>query len=111
MNALDCPEARRWLRQAEYTLQSITADIRGGFYSWACFKAHQAAEFALKAILRAAGLKSFGHDLLNLWREALRLCGELVEDRECIVELNRLYIPPRHPDAWARGFDAFRGLY
>nr|WP_218184382.1 HEPN domain-containing protein [Aeropyrum camini] len=48
---LDCEEADRWLRQARYTLESVRSDYDGGFYSWACFKANQAAEYSLKAVL------------------------------------------------------------
>ena len=44
---LDCQEAKRWLKQAKYTIESIRVDINGGFHSWACFKAHQAAELSL----------------------------------------------------------------
>ena len=97
---LDCPEARRWLRQASYTLESARLDLEGGYYSWACFKAHQAAEYALKALLRASGLESFGHDLIALWRRALALCGGLEGLRGCVALLNKMYIPPRYPDAW-----------
>lgn len=98
---IDCEEALRWLRQAEYTLRSAEGDERLGFYAWACFKAHQAAEYALKALLRGAGIESFGHDLLSLWGKARSLCTELVELEECITLLNKMYIPTRYPDAWA----------
>ncbi len=97
----DCAEARRWLRQAKYTLKAVKPDINGGFYSWACFKGHQAAEYALKALLRGAGLESFGHDLLILWSRAREICIGLNELHECIAFLNKMYIPPRYPDAWA----------
>ena len=103
LTRLDCDEALRWLRQARHTLESIRVDLEGGFYDWACFKSHQAAEFALKALLRAAGVESFGHNLLELWRRAARLCRELEPLYECIASLNKLYIPPRYPDAWAAG--------
>ncbi len=98
---LDCEESLRWLRQAEYTLRSAESDEKLGFYAWACFKAHQVAEYALKAVLRGAGLESFGHDLLSLWGRAREVCGELGGLRECITLLNKMYIPTRYPDAWA----------
>jgi HEPN domain-containing protein len=99
----DCEEARRWLRQAEYTLKSARVDASSGFHAWACFKAHQVAEYSLKALLRGAGVESFGHDLVELWRKAVRLCPKLEELKECITLLNKMYIPPRYPDAWAGG--------
>lgn len=67
---LDCEEAHRWLRQARYTLDAVEVDVRGSLYGWACFKAHQAAGLALKALLGAVGAESFGHDLVDLWRRA-----------------------------------------
>ncbi len=97
----DCSEARRWMKQAAYTIESITLDLEGGFYSWACFKAHQAAEYSLKALLRGFGVESFGHDLLALWRKAKDLCESLNALWDCISLLNKMYIPPRYPDAWA----------
>ncbi|WP_131159458.1 HEPN domain-containing protein [Aeropyrum pernix] len=103
----DCEEAVRWLRQAKHTLESIRVDYEGGFYSWACFKANQAAEYSLKAVLRAAGLESFGHDLMALWRRARSLCQPLQEMEECIAVLNKLYLPPRNPDAWPGGAAPF----
>ena len=98
---IDCAEVRRWLRQAAYTLESARADASGGFHAWSCFKSHQVAEYALKAILRGAGVESFGHDLMELWRKASDLCDELKPLKDCIALLNKMYIPPRYPDAWA----------
>ncbi len=57
---LDWDEYRRWLDQAKATLRSIKADLEFGGYNWACFKAHQTAKYALKALLsgRKTGLRS-----------------------------------------------------
>ena len=98
---IDCGEILRWLRQAEYTLESARVDARSGFHAWSCFKSHQVAEYSLKAVLRGVGVESFGHDLMELWRKANSICGSLKELRECIALLNKMYIPPRYPDAWA----------
>ncbi|WP_148706413.1 HEPN domain-containing protein [Aeropyrum camini] len=104
---LDCEEADRWLRQARYTLESVRSDYDGGFYSWACFKANQAAEYSLKAVLRAGGVESFGHDLMGLWRRAKSLCPGLEDLRDCIALLNKMYVPTRYPDAWPGGATPF----
>ena len=103
MTPFDCEEALRWLRQARHTLASIRVDLDAGFYDWACFKSHQAAESCFRALLRGAGVESFGHNLLEFWRRTSRLCRELEPLYECIAMLNKLYIPPRYPDAWAAG--------
>ncbi len=38
-----------WMDQAEGDLEHARSDLKGGFYDWACFSSHQAAEKALKA--------------------------------------------------------------
>jgi len=60
--------------QAEYTFSHIDADIEAGGYSWAAFKAQQAAEFAMKSLLRGLGVPSFGHNLVKFYQELKRLC-------------------------------------
>ncbi|MCE4613758.1 MAG: HEPN domain-containing protein [Desulfurococcales archaeon] len=101
---LDWDEYWRWIRYAERTRQLIDADIEYGGYSWACFKSHQAAELALKALLHLVGNPRFGHDLVALLGEAVRVCGPA--DRSIVVcasVLNKMYIPPRYPDALPGG--------
>jgi len=60
-------EAKRWFRQAEADLAAVANDIDSSrpSYEWACFKCHQAAEKALKAVQYAinANDKTFDHDL------------------------------------------------
>jgi len=98
----DWDEYERWMDQAKYTLRSIEADVSFGSYSWACFKAHQAAEYALKAFLRGAGKPAFGHDLRSLALEAGEYCDhESILDR--VLLLSKYYIPPRCPDAFPGG--------
>lgn len=101
---LDCDEYQRWMRQAEYTLRSTRADMDIGAYAWACFKAQQAAEYDLMALLRALGKPAFGHNLVALFNELAGLCpaagGEL---RFCIGYLDKMYLTPRYPDALAEG--------
>lgn len=101
---LDWFEYERWMSQALKTYELIDADIEHEGYSWACFKAHQAAEYAIKALLYLAGKPGFGHDLLALARAASTVCGEPdASTRRCIVMLDKMYIPPRYPDAFPGG--------
>ena len=102
---LDVKEYRRWMSQARKTLELVDADIEYGGYSWACFKAQQAAEYALKALLMLYGEPLFTHDLSRLLRRASELCGEEPPEEvvECVFMLDKMYIPPRYPDAFPEG--------
>jgi len=50
MSYLDEGEFSRWMRSSTRTLESARRDLEAGDYSWACFKAHQAVEKALKVL-------------------------------------------------------------
>ncbi len=65
----DEAEYQRWLAHAEHTLAAAQADLDGKFFSWGCFKAQQAAEYALKGLLRGAGAPAIGHSVLQLLME------------------------------------------
>jgi HEPN domain-containing protein len=65
---LDEGEFERWMRSALRTLESARRDLNGGDYNWACFKSHQAAEKALKALLWGVGRPRSGHALTRLVR-------------------------------------------
>jgi len=101
---LDCDEYQRWMRQAEHTLRSIEADLSFGNYSWACFKAQQAAELAIKAMLRAMGRPAFGHNLVALFNDLAEPCGNVSDRlRFCVGYLDKLYSTARYPDALVEG--------
>ncbi|WP_456365424.1 HEPN domain-containing protein [Thermococcus sp.] len=91
-------EYDRWMRQAEKNLRSALRDLEGEDYEWASFKAQQAAELAVKALLRAMGFAPIGHSITRLLR-ALRDEGvEVPRDLfHRAVELDRNYIAPRYP--------------
>ena len=61
-------EYERWMRQAEKTLRSALRDLEGEDYEWASFKAQQAAELAVKALLRGMGFAPIGHSITRLLR-------------------------------------------
>ncbi len=101
---LDWVEYERWMSQAKKTLELIDADIVFEGYSWACFKAHQAVELALKALLHLVGKPAFGCDLTRLLRESSEVCSQPGRRvRVCASILDKMYIPPRYPDALPEG--------
>ena len=102
---LDEAEFGRWIESARRTLESARRDAEHGDYNWACFKAHQAAEKALKALLWGAGKPRTGHSLPKLLdniREELGIEAPK-EIQEACIRLNKLYTPTRYPDAWSEG--------
>lgn len=100
----DHEEFDRWMAQSRQTLDSAKVDAEHGFYNWACFKAQQAAEYALKAVLYGLGSPAAGHSILmlaDLLKNAEVLLPEdLLTDARA---LDRHYIPPRYPDAYPSG--------
>jgi len=102
---MDEQEFSRWIRSAERTLESARRDAEAGDYNWACFKAHQAAEKALKALLWGVGRPRIGHSLPRLLEHIGAELGVSVPDDvvEACMRLNKLYTPTRYPDAWSEG--------
>ncbi len=104
LSLFDEREFSRWMNQAEHTLSSAQRDATEGDYGWACFKAQQAAEYAVKALLRGLGLPAFGHSVLGLIREIRKQGFPVSEDAERYARiLDQYYIPPRYPNAYPEG--------
>lgn len=106
-NDVDCFDFdgfQRWMAQSEQTLRSAYVDAEHEFYNWACFKAHQAGEYSVKAILNGLGVSAIGHSvlvLLNLLNdEGIHIPDNLFADART---LDRHYIPPRYADAYPSG--------
>lgn len=88
---------------ARRTLESAARDVEGGDHNWACFKAHQAAGFAVRGLLYGAGRPARGRSVSKL----LEAAKDLVEVPGGLVELGKLldefHIPTRYVDAWSEG--------
>lgn len=96
----DETEYKRWLRQAQHSLESSKRDMKMGDHDWGCFKAQQAAEFAVKGLLYGIGITAVGHSVSKLLGE-LKARGISV-DRAVLSAakvLDRHYIPARYPNA------------
>ncbi len=105
---LDHSEHRRWMATAERSLD-VAEDLRRlDRHEAACFHAEQAAQQAMKAVLRGIGLSSVGHDLVDLGRRLADGVGGVLPDRtqRALQLLSRYYIPTRYPDAWTAGTPA-----
>ncbi|MGC8608999.1 MAG: HEPN domain-containing protein, partial [Thermoplasmata archaeon] len=99
VNYLDEDEFNRWLSHAKSTLISAKNDRSSNFYNWACFKAQQSAEYAVKAYLRGTGNDSFGHSVSLL----LKKCDFNDTVINLAKKIDKYYIPTRYTDAWSEG--------
>jgi HEPN domain-containing protein len=100
---LDETEYARWIRSSKEAIGSARGDLEREEYNWACFKAQQAAEFAVKAVLRGLGLPAYGHSISALLARApndLQVNEATVEKAKT---LDKYYVPTRYPNAWAEG--------
>jgi len=101
---LDDKEYQRWIRSARYTLESARRDYKAGDYVWACFKSHQAAEKAVRALLWGIGSPKIGHSITRLLKHLQALGLEVPENiYEKAMVLDKYYIPTRYPDVWSEG--------
>ena len=95
--------SRDWLRQAEVDLRQARSSLDAGFYEWAAFAAHQAAEKAIKAVFQKLHLEAWGHSLSALVQSLpaqARPEASLI-DRSKNLDLH--YIPSRYPNGFERG--------
>lgn len=92
-----------WLREAREDLESARILLNGGQYHHACFHAQQAAEKALKALLRRFHVARTGHSVLDLLREASRHVRVPSGLWDAARILDQYYIPPRYPNAFPAG--------
>lgn len=105
MIPVDQEEYHRWIGQARYTFTSAQRDARATDFSWACFKAQQAAEYGIKALFRGLGQPATGHSLIKLAESLERSLEVSVPEHvwDAARLLDRHYIPPRYPDAFPSG--------
>ena len=95
--------ANDWLRQAIKDLEHAKKSIKFGDYEWACFAAQQAAGKAVKALYQKLGIEIWGHSIsrmLNSLPEEHKPSMELIDKAK---ELDRHYIPTRHPNFHPEG--------
>lgn len=101
---IDKTEFLRWTESAKRALVSAEGDMKRGDHNWACFKAQQAAEMAVKALLRGLGLPIYGHSvsrlLSNLSSQGVTVSSDAMRSAKI---LDRYYVPTRYPNAWAEG--------
>jgi len=101
---LDEKEFERWINSAKLTLMSAKGDLERRDYNWSCFKSHQAAEFATKALLHGLGLEALGHSVLRLLKKLKEYNIGIDESLiSAASTLDKYYIPTRYVNAWSEG--------
>lgn len=99
----DRDEFERWMAQASDTLNSARQDYSTKSYNWCCFKAQQAAEYAVKALLKGLGISAYGHSIVKLLRDLETYGLEIHDLKACAITLDRHYVPARYPYAFTEG--------
>ncbi len=92
-----------WMDQARGDLEHARHDAATSFYDWACFSAQQAAEKAVKAVFQKMGAEAWGHSVSDLLEELARSREVSEELIDAALELDKVYIPARYPNAHPSG--------
>lgn len=105
---LDHEEFARRRATADEALRSACAQRDAGFPQYACFMAEQAAQAALKAVLRGLAAEVRGHDLVALADAVTDQTAAPAPDDVTagLQSLSRHYIASRYPDAYTAGTPA-----
>ncbi|MHA1579728.1 MAG: HEPN domain-containing protein [Candidatus Freyarchaeota archaeon] len=97
-------EAKRWLDEAEWDLETAEYLHRCERFNAACFYAQQSAEKAVKALLYFVNESPWGHSLREL---ITRFADATKKNVDHLLpyarELDRHYVPSRYPNAHPSG--------
>lgn len=98
-------EGLRWIQAATDDLNATQSLLADGYYHLCAFHAQQAAEKALKGLLRLLGRVPWGHSCFDLLTEIDGLLPSTVEASlfSSAQRLDGHYIPSRYPDAFPSG--------
>ena len=104
---------RRWLAQAERSLETTVILLDNSRWAEACFQAEQTAQLALKAFLFRQGRRYVNiHSVRTLAEECGKLDAEFQQFQGYGGFLDRYYLSTRYPDALpapAIPFESFTG--
>lgn len=92
-----------WMDQARGDLEHARSDLERGFFDWACFSAQQSAEKAVKAVFQKMGAEAWGHSVADLLQELSSSHSVPEALTEAALELDKVYIPARYPNAHPAG--------
>jgi len=93
-----------WLAQAQRDLAVAHLSFDADQYEWCAYQAQQAAEKALKALLRFHSYETRGHALLRLREVVQRFLKVSPELIAAAQELDQHYFRARYPDSLSSGY-------
>ncbi|WP_448591593.1 HEPN domain-containing protein [Thermoflexus hugenholtzii] len=94
---------RDWLAQGLRDVKAARSMLDEGFYEWAAFQAHQAAEKGLKALLRFRHREYRGHRLVAMLEELAQQTHTPEAVFEAARELDLHHMGSRYPNHFAEG--------
>jgi HEPN domain-containing protein len=94
------------MRQAKRDLEHARDDLKGGYFEWACFSAHQAAEKAAKAVFHHPHGEARGQPIRGLLKALMNRVAIPEQLHEAGIRLDRLYIPTRYANSFDSGAPA-----
>ncbi|MDQ3782117.1 MAG: HEPN domain-containing protein [Actinomycetota bacterium] len=104
---LDQPEFSRWLEAADDEARVAHDLVTTGAFNATVLHAEQAAQLALKGLLRGVGAarEAWGHSISQLADRAAEVAGLAIGDELAgrLAVLERDYKPSRYPDALVSG--------
>jgi len=93
-----------WLKQADAALSQAQDSKEDGHYWASCFFAHQAAEYAVRALLESLGVEARGHSVSSLLDKARELGVEITEEiRKKALSLDRHHLQSRYVNTFYSG--------
>ena len=96
-------QARSWISQAERDMKAAKVLAEKEIFESACFMCQQSAEKALKGLLISKGRRGIvSHSVYELLMLAKKSAG-MRNLPEAALNLDKHYVPPRYPDAFASG--------
>ena len=93
-----------WMAQAQRDLSAAQDSLEAGHYEWSAFQSQQAAEKALKALLRFHNYEATGHTLLHLLERVGDFVAVPPELRAVAQDLDHHYVQPRYPNSFPEGY-------
>ncbi|MEM2146942.1 MAG: HEPN domain-containing protein [Candidatus Jordarchaeaceae archaeon] len=97
-------EAKRWLEEAEWDLETAEYLHGSGRFNAACFYVQQSAEKAVKALLYSINESPWGHSVRELITRFAEVTKRNVNHLLPYArELDRHYITSRYPNAHPSG--------